>query len=75
MILIDQDEYKDIFPILDNSEDWFTFPVRALEQDIQDNLKVYGHRVSNYVMVRTDLSSVYVLIHTEGYAGVVLEFQ
>jgi len=75
MILVDQDEYKDIFPVLDGDDDWFSFPVRALEQVIQDDLKVYGHRVGNYVMVRTDLSSVYVLIPTEGYAGIVLEFQ
>ena len=75
MILIDQDEYKDIFPVLDNNNDWFTFPVRALEQVIQDELKVYGHWVNNHVMVKSDLSSVYVLISTEGYSGVVLEFQ
>lgn len=74
MKLVDQDEYKDIFPVLDG-DDWFAFPVRALEQVIQDELNVYGHRVSNYVMVKTDLSSVYVLIPTEGYAGIVLEFQ
>lgn len=75
MILVDQDEYKDIFPVLDGDDDWFTFPVRALEQVIQDELNVYGHRVGNYVMLKTDLSSVYVLITTEGYSGVVLEFQ
>ena len=75
MILVDQDEYKDIFPILDNSEDWFAFPVKGLEQDIQDEIKIYGHWVNNYVMVKSDLSSVYVLISTEGYSGVVLEFQ
>jgi hypothetical protein len=75
MILVDQDEYKDILHILDNGEDWFSFPIKALEQVIQDELKVYSHKVDNYVVLKTDLSSVYVLIPTEGYAGVVLEFQ